>query len=207
MDAGAAPVGGPAPGQGGDNVTDDLRETLWRLERALASADPSGVDGGLEGLIADGFLEFGASGRTWDKASMRQTLAGATPTPPVDLEDFAVEVARGRRRARDLPAGAAAAVEPLLDLGAAGWPLAGPLPPGDAGSRVDPGSRETEPGARQGRAAAASVSSTRIRTIREIRSSGSGSPAGNWSVPRPFTCGATSAPSSSMTTWLAGNRL
>jgi len=91
MDAGAAPENGPAPGQGGDNVTDDLRETLWRLERALASADPSGVDGGLEGLIADGFLEFGASGRTWDKASMRQTLAGATPTPPVDLEDFAVE--------------------------------------------------------------------------------------------------------------------
>jgi hypothetical protein len=72
-------------------VTDDLRETLWRLERALAAADPKGIDGGLEDLIADGFLEFGASGRTWDKASMRQTLAGATPTPPVELEDFAAE--------------------------------------------------------------------------------------------------------------------
>jgi hypothetical protein len=77
--------------QGEGNVTDDLRDTLWRLERALAAADPTGVDGGLEGLIADGFLEFGASGRTWDKASMRRTLAGATPTPPVDLEDFVVE--------------------------------------------------------------------------------------------------------------------
>ena len=43
-------------------------------------------------LLADGFLEFGASGRSWDKASMRQALAGAMPTPPVDLEDFAVEV-------------------------------------------------------------------------------------------------------------------
>jgi hypothetical protein len=72
-------------------VTDDLRDTLWRLERALAAADPTGVDGGLESLIADGFLEFGASGRTWDKAKMRETLAGARPTPPVDLEDFAVE--------------------------------------------------------------------------------------------------------------------
>ena len=39
-------------------MTDDLRETLWRLERALASADPSSVDGGLEALLADGFLEF-----------------------------------------------------------------------------------------------------------------------------------------------------
>ena len=73
-------------------MTNDLRETLWRLERALASASPDGVDGGLDGLIADGFLEFGASGRTWDEASMRQTLAGALPTAPVDLEDFVVEI-------------------------------------------------------------------------------------------------------------------
>ncbi len=72
-------------------MTDDLRDTLWRLERALASADPTGIDGGLPGLLADGFLEFGASGRTWDEASMRQTLAGATPTAPEDLEDFVVE--------------------------------------------------------------------------------------------------------------------
>ena len=49
-------------------MTDDLRDTLWRLERALAAADPTGVDGGLEGLIAEGFQEFGASGRTWDEA-------------------------------------------------------------------------------------------------------------------------------------------
>lgn len=72
-------------------MTDDLRETLWCLERSLASANGDGIEGGLEGLIADGFLEFGASGRTWDEASMRQTLAGAMPTAPVDLEDFAVE--------------------------------------------------------------------------------------------------------------------
>ena len=63
-------------------MTDDLRDTLWRLERALAAADPTGVDGGLEGLLAEGFQEFGASGRTWDEASMRQTLAGACPRRP-----------------------------------------------------------------------------------------------------------------------------
>ncbi len=73
-------------------MTDDLRETLWRLERALASANADGVEGGLEALIAEGFLEFGASGRTWDEASMRRTLADATPTAPVDLEAFAVEL-------------------------------------------------------------------------------------------------------------------
>jgi hypothetical protein len=72
-------------------VTDDLRETLWRLERSLASANPEGVEGSLEALIADGFLEFGASGRTWDEASMRRTLADGVPTAPVDLGDFAVE--------------------------------------------------------------------------------------------------------------------
>jgi hypothetical protein len=79
------------PCQGGGDVTDDLRDTIWRLERALAAADPTGVEGGLAGLVADGFLEFGASGRTWDEWSMRQTLAGAMPMAPVDLEDFAVE--------------------------------------------------------------------------------------------------------------------
>jgi hypothetical protein len=83
--------GRPGPNPRKRHMTDDMRETLWRLERALASADPTGIDGGLEGLLADGFLEFGASGRTWDEASMRQTLAGAMPTPPVDLEDFVVE--------------------------------------------------------------------------------------------------------------------
>ena len=72
-------------------MADDLRETLWRLERSLASANGDGIEGGLESLIADGFLEFGASGRTWDEASMRRTLAGALPTAPVDLEDFVVE--------------------------------------------------------------------------------------------------------------------
>jgi hypothetical protein len=73
-------------------VTDDMRETLMRLEAALAAADPAGVDGGLVALIADDFLEFGASGRTWDAASMRETLAAASPGAPVDLDEFEVRV-------------------------------------------------------------------------------------------------------------------
>ena len=71
-------------------MTEDLRETLLRLETALACANPEGTEGGLAGLIADGFLEFGASGRTWDAASMRETLAGASPTDPVEILEFEV---------------------------------------------------------------------------------------------------------------------
>lgn len=77
-------------------MTDDLRETLHRLEAALASSDPAGIDGGLPALLADDFLEYGASGRTWDAVTMRETLAGASPVGPADLLDFAVtELAPG----------------------------------------------------------------------------------------------------------------
>lgn len=76
----------------GAAMTDDMPETLHRLEVALASGDPSGVDGGLAGLIADDFAEFGASGRTWDAASMRETVAGAEPSDAVTLEDFRVDL-------------------------------------------------------------------------------------------------------------------
>jgi glyoxylase I family protein len=71
-------------------VTEDLRETLLRYETALASANPAGVEGGLASLIADGFVEFGASGRTWDAASMHETLAGASPTDLVVILAFQV---------------------------------------------------------------------------------------------------------------------
>ncbi len=71
-------------------MTGDLRDTLRRLEIALASADPAGIDGGLPALLADDFLEFGASGRTWDVATTREALAGAAFHEPVDLFDFEI---------------------------------------------------------------------------------------------------------------------
>lgn len=67
----------------------ELRDTLRRLEAALAAADPTGLDGGLGALIADDFLEFGASGRTRDATSIRGALARPA-TGPVELLDFAV---------------------------------------------------------------------------------------------------------------------
>jgi glyoxylase I family protein len=69
-------------------VADDLLGTLLLLEGALAMADPAGIDGGLAALIADDFLEFGVSGRTWEADAMRETLAGAAPGDPVSLDDF-----------------------------------------------------------------------------------------------------------------------
>lgn len=72
-------------------MAEDLRQTLFALETALVSTDPAGIDGGLPSLIADDFLEFGASGRTWDVATTRRTLAGGAPAGPVELLDFAID--------------------------------------------------------------------------------------------------------------------
>jgi hypothetical protein len=72
-------------------MTADLRETLLRLETALASADPTGIDEGLPALLADDFFEFGASGRTWDAATTREALAGAGAAEPVELLEFEID--------------------------------------------------------------------------------------------------------------------
>ncbi len=74
----------------------DLATTLYRLEAALASADPAGIDGGLAALIADDFTEFGASGRTWTAPEIRVALDREPAADLVELLDFAVaELAPG----------------------------------------------------------------------------------------------------------------
>jgi glyoxylase I family protein len=77
-------------------MPEDLAETLRRLEVALASANPAGVEGGLPALIPDDFLEFGASGRTWDADAIREALARSPAEDPEELLDFTVaELAPG----------------------------------------------------------------------------------------------------------------
>src|ERR687889_758089 len=66
-----------------------LRAELLRLESALARREPRGVDGGLAPLIPDDFLEFGASGRVWHAASVRESLVTEPPQDAV-IEDFAI---------------------------------------------------------------------------------------------------------------------
>ena len=73
-------------------TNDALEAELHRLESALARRDPALLDGDaatLAGLIADDFLEFGASGRTWTAADVCQALA-TEPARDVPMEDFAV---------------------------------------------------------------------------------------------------------------------
>jgi hypothetical protein len=69
-----------------------LEAELHRLESALARRDSellAGDSRALPGLIADDFLEFGASGRTWTAADVRNALATESPRD-VPMEDFAV---------------------------------------------------------------------------------------------------------------------
>ena len=74
-------------------MTDNALEAeLHRLESALARRDPALLDGdgaALAGLIADDFVEFGASGRTWTAEEARASLA-TEPPRDVPMEDFAV---------------------------------------------------------------------------------------------------------------------
>ena len=65
---------------------DDLTELLHHFELALAARDPADIEGGLMALIDDDFLEFGASGRTWDRESIRAIVQDAPPAPMELLE-------------------------------------------------------------------------------------------------------------------------
>ncbi len=68
---------------------------LLRLETALASRDAHALDEGLASLIADDFLELGASGAVWDARATRR-LVTSEPPAEVVIDDFvAAELAPG----------------------------------------------------------------------------------------------------------------
>ena len=67
----------------------DLAALLLGLERRLAAADPA--DAGLADLLAGDFVEVGASGRTWSKASILAALAEGGARE-VEISDFVVEI-------------------------------------------------------------------------------------------------------------------
>jgi hypothetical protein len=66
-------------------VTDEL----FRLERAIAERDHAAVPGGLASLLDPEFLEFGSSGRAWDRASTIGTLFPQTLPDPLEFSDWA----------------------------------------------------------------------------------------------------------------------
>jgi hypothetical protein len=57
------------------------------FELALARRDGAAIPGGFPGLIDDQFVEFGASGRRWDRAAVLALLAEAPPAD-VTIEAF-----------------------------------------------------------------------------------------------------------------------
>lgn len=69
----------------------EIRAELLRLETALAARDPSGADVPLADLIADDFVEFGASGQVWDAASVREWLEDAA-AEALSVEAFDVSL-------------------------------------------------------------------------------------------------------------------
>jgi hypothetical protein len=68
-----------------------LTRELLTLEVALAGRDFAALLDGPEALLDDGFFEFGASGRRWDRAATIDMLRDA-PRSEVVIEDFAVEL-------------------------------------------------------------------------------------------------------------------
>ena len=77
---------------GGTDPGLDLADELVELERALATRDPSGVPGGFAALIAPEFVEFGQSGRVWDRDAIVDLLVTAGhPSVPLALEGAAVD--------------------------------------------------------------------------------------------------------------------
>jgi hypothetical protein len=70
--------------------TREIRDELLRLESALASRNPAGIDGGLMSLITEDFVEFGRSGRVWTARSIGEVLEAPPAALPVPIADFAV---------------------------------------------------------------------------------------------------------------------
>ncbi len=73
-----------------DDLPTDLRDHLKSLEEHLLNPairrDPALV----APLLADNFIEFGASGRVFDKASILEDLQNESPRPASILTDFAL---------------------------------------------------------------------------------------------------------------------
>jgi hypothetical protein len=89
-------------------VTDEL----FRLERALAERDHAAVRGGLGALLDPDFLEFGSSGRTWDRAETIEALLPQAAPGPLDFRDWT---------ARPLAEGVVLVTYTLSEASHGGW--------------------------------------------------------------------------------------
>lgn len=69
----------------------ELRDHLLALEVALATRDSGTIGGPLAALIADDFVELGASGATWDAATVRSHVDAEPRRDAVTPLDFTVD--------------------------------------------------------------------------------------------------------------------
>jgi len=60
------------------NSPSELRDEILALERSCLLPEVRSSSAQLDSLIADDFLEFGSSGRTWDKAAVLSDLPAQT---------------------------------------------------------------------------------------------------------------------------------
>ena len=78
---------------GGDvhlSSCDELKNELCRLEEALLLPEVRASTAKLTELLAEDFVEFGSSGRIFDKGSIIASLTNATQSLRCSVEDFSI---------------------------------------------------------------------------------------------------------------------
>jgi hypothetical protein len=70
---------------------DGAAVTIATLELALARRDETAIPGGYDAVLDPGFLEIGASGRTWDRYETLAALRRAARSDAIGIEDFDLE--------------------------------------------------------------------------------------------------------------------
>ncbi len=68
----------------------DIKEILLLLEHELLSSQVRASDARLDELLAHAFVEFGSSGRIYDKQSMIHALTQAASMENYQIDDFTV---------------------------------------------------------------------------------------------------------------------
>jgi ribonuclease HI len=75
----------------GPSPRPDPADELLALELALARRDLGALPRDLEAVLDPGFVEFGQSGRRWDRDGMIEALAASPPAAHLRFEDFRVD--------------------------------------------------------------------------------------------------------------------
>jgi len=75
-------------------MTDRVRATLLALEEELLSPQVRASEARLNELLADGFVEFGSSGRIYDKASVIRELGESSTIADFEISNFRLVMSR-----------------------------------------------------------------------------------------------------------------